>query len=97
MMIIEIEYIKSREDLLGVCRKYGITPILIQPTMTLSRVCEILYRDNPDKKYAVMTDTIHAVVVSYDDISDIENAVYDFKALVNPDGSGRMMMNKWSY
>jgi len=51
----------------------------------------MLYKDNPDKKYAVMSNMFTGVVVSYDDITEIENALYNFKMTVNPDGSGMVL------
>jgi hypothetical protein len=91
MTIIEIECVTSQGDLVKVCKKYGLVPMLIQPTMVLSRLCEMLYKDNPDNKYAVMSNMFTGVVVSYDDITEIENALYNFKMTVNPDGSGMVL------
>jgi len=87
---MKIEYkITSLSDLINLCKEFNLFPAINQPVMIMSRVCELLYRQYPNKKYAILIISSHeGQIVSYDDESEIRSLKAEMKLLVNPDGSG---------
>jgi len=85
----DVETLKNMADLMVLCQKYHLVFVL-QPTMALSRVAEILYASQPKSKFAVVANNSEAKRVEYDDLTELENTrqTYDFIMTVEPDGSG---------
>jgi len=92
--IEEIEAIKNQADLAKVCSKYNL-PLVMQPTIVLSKVAEILYRKGDNKKFAVIANNHEAKLVEYANLDKLKQAAhknkYTFLATVEPDGSGHVI------
>ncbi|MBR9691487.1 hypothetical protein GOV06_01755 [Candidatus Woesearchaeota archaeon] len=95
MPIEVIESATNIEEVIKLCKKYSIVPAS-QPTAVFSRFAEILYRKNPDAKYAVCYSEARVELV---DFSNDETALedygrqnnYELISRVNKDGSGMVI------
>lgn len=88
-----VETIRTIQDLNTLAAKYRLMDIP-QPTMILSRIAEILYETNPDKKYGIVDSDPKMELVTYKNEDELIKYAksQDTTGLstVNPDGSGTM-------
>lgn len=93
-MVSVIEKVTNKNEFIEICNKYRIMCIP-QPLMVLSRVAEVLYKKNKDANYAVCDSDARIELVRYENETELKNYCkkkkFDLIALVNKDGSGKMM------